>query len=400
MFTKNNHAVFTNFIPYLKTVMQKDIMASVTDREKFIAYAPGDQLDVKLEVGMPIPANDPLRATIEQNKIITAIVPAQVYGIPFRAITYPIRDKKGNCIGAVGIAESLVKEQQISDGLEKIIARIIESNGGVKTIADEVQQLTSGIEELSATSQEVSATIEGIANSSNSIYTMVEEATNASKNVIEEANSGIESISAINHTISSLTEDIEGVKSQIENLNASIGKAYEMINLINDISNQTNLLALNASIEAARAGEHGRGFAIVADEVGKLAIQSQSASTEISSIMKMIQNEIASVVSKVGETASKTNMNSQEVEKATTNIQTILKDISEVDKAIVMVKTHVEDQVTNTSEIQKATEALAETIEESASYGSMINEKLTDQIRNLDQVESEVSDSVKKLMNI
>jgi methyl-accepting chemotaxis protein len=398
MFKKKEYAVFTEFLPFLKEVMQKDIMASVTDRNKFIAYAAGNQLDVKVQVGMEIPANDPLRATIERNEIITATVPAEVYGIPFRAVTYPIRDKKGNCIGAIGIAESLVKQQNIADGLDKIITHIASSNIDFKDIAVEVQQLTSAIEELSATSEEVSATVEGIANSSNSIYEMVDEATVASKNVIEEAQSGIKSIADINTSIGSLTQDIEGVKDQIGNLNTSIGKAYEMINLINEISNQTNLLALNASIEAARAGEHGRGFAIVADEVGKLAIQSQSSASEISGIMKMIQAEITSVVDKVTTTAEKTGKNRVEIDRATTNIETILKDISEVDHSIGKIKNHVKDQVTNTNEIQKAVEALAETVEESAAFGSLINEKFTDQIVKLNKVEEEIMSSSKALL--
>ncbi|MBN2795592.1 MAG: hypothetical protein JXR88_09315 [Clostridia bacterium] len=90
MFKKNNYKKFTDFMPFLKEVMQKDIMVSVTDENNFISYVPGNQLDVKVKVGDVIPDGDPLRATIKNNTIITAVVPAEVYGIPFRAVTYPI----------------------------------------------------------------------------------------------------------------------------------------------------------------------------------------------------------------------------------------------------------------------------------------------------------------------
>jgi len=399
MFKKNNHKVFVDFIPYLKEVMQKDIMASVTDLEKFIAYAPGDDIDVKLKPGMEIPADDPLRATIAQNKIITAVVPAEVYGVPFRAVTYPIRDKNGKCIGAVGIAESLVKEQKIADELGAIIEKMEVSNTGIQKVSGEVNDMTGGVQELSATTEEVTATVEEITTLSTNIYSMVEDASAASQNVIEEAKEGIEAVNEINTTMAGVTKEIVGIKEQIEHLNASIGKAYEMINLINDIANQTNLLALNASIEAARAGEHGKGFAVVADEVGKLAVQSQESAVEISGIMKTIQGEITGVVGKVNDAASTTDKNKADVERATVNIEKILKDINEVDSSIGNVKNHVEEQVASTMEIQRAIESLANTIDQTAVYGADINEHLQEQARDLEDFEADIRKSADEIIN-
>jgi hypothetical protein len=256
--------------PLIQKLVPLDCSVAVTDREKFLADHLPQGFDFRDNTGNSIPKESGVYRAIHSGNPQASVLPKEIYGVPFKSVTVPVKDESDNIIGCIALGLSLKTQE---------------------TLVEAAHSFASTHEEIVVATEEVAA-------SAQELFAEMEVLNGLQKKMVE------------------LVERTEAI-----------------LDFIRKIAANSNLLGLNAAIEAARVGKEGRGFEVVATEIRKMAENSSKSVEDIKEIIGTIKQrvvEISDEISKVLEISQHQASSTQEITASIQGLMTYVEDIKKI----------------------------------------------------------------------
>ncbi|PCD84231.1 chemotaxis protein [Lysinibacillus fusiformis] len=273
---------------------------------------------------------------------------------------------------------------QMQAKLKDMIHNIAQASDLINTSSKELSQsaneVNMGAEQVAITMNELASGAEGQAHHSNELTSLMERFTadlretnqhgehihQSSVEVLGLTNEGSQLMTSSNSQMSKIDGIVQNAVEKVKNLDAQAQEISKLVVVIKDIADQTNLLALNAAIEAARAGEHGKGFAVVADEVRKLAEQVAFSVNDITSIVTNIQQDFDVVTSSLEDGYQEVKEGTNQIKATSETFSTISNSINDVVESVQLISSNLSKVTKDGQKMNSAIQEIAAVAEESA----------------------------------
>ncbi|WP_025115084.1 methyl-accepting chemotaxis protein [Lysinibacillus fusiformis] len=273
---------------------------------------------------------------------------------------------------------------QMQAKLKDMIHNIAQASDLINTSSKELSQsaneVNMGAEQVAITMNELASGAEGQAHHSNELTSLMERFTadlretnqhgehihQSSVEVLGLTNEGSQLMTSSNSQMSKIDGIVQNAVEKVKNLDAQAQEISKLVVVIKDIADQTNLLALNAAIEAARAGEHGKGFAVVADEVRKLAEQVAFSVNDITSIVTNIQQDFDVVTSSLEDGYQEVKEGTNQIKATSETFTTISSSINDVVESVQLISSNLSKVTEDGQTMNSAIQEIAAVAEESA----------------------------------
>ncbi|WP_102029493.1 methyl-accepting chemotaxis protein [Salirhabdus sp. Marseille-P4669] len=271
---------------------------------------------------------------------------------------------------------------------------------GTEQITITMEELASGSESQANQTGELSSVMAGYTEKVEEANVFGEQIQEQSNEVITLTNDGTELMNASMTQMKRIDDVFQNAVQKVKTLDEQSQQISKLVYVIRDISDQTNLLALNAAIEAARAGEHGKGFAVVADEVRKLAEQVGHSVEDITKIVTNIQNEFDLVTENLESGYQDVEKGTNQIEMTGEKFHNIRASVNEMVTSINTITTNLSEITANTQQMSSSVQEIAAISEESAAGIEQTSASAQQTSSSIDEVASSADDLAKLAENL
>ncbi|MBF0554424.1 MAG: methyl-accepting chemotaxis protein, partial [Nitrospirae bacterium] len=271
-----------------------------------------------------------------------------------------------------------------SDTASHVASSSEELSATVTQITERVEEQASKANQVATASTQMSQTVLDIAKNSSDI-------ASSSKDTLKTAEDGAAVVSQTVHEVQEISATVEDLATIMLALGERSKQIGEIVSVIKDIADQTNLLALNAAIEAARAGEQGRGFAVVADEVRKLAEKTAHSTSEIGEMINAIQAETEKAVVSMGEGTKKVKVGVELANQAGDGLRKIVDSVNGLQTMVQQIASATEEMSTVSEQISGDIEVIATVSRETSAGSCQIGQESTNLSKMATELRTDIS---------